>query len=230
MFPLYDQNPSKTRPFVNWALIAVNVAIFFWEFQVTKGFSDEMAFSRILEKYAVIPQIIIPSLQLLQLQDLRPLISSMFLHAGFAHIIGNMVFLFIFGDNVEDRFGHAKYVVLYLIFGLVGGIVHSYISYTSDGEQALIPALGASGAISGVLGSYVVLFPKARIVTLAFFGFIFRLIKIPAFFYLGFWILLQLLYGAIGSLEGVAFWAHIGGFVIGFVTGLVYRLISAVRS
>ena len=215
---------------MNWALIAVNVIIFFWEFQVTKGFSDEMAFSRILEKYAVIPQIIIPSLQSLQLEDLRPLISSMFLHAGFAHIIGNMVFLFIFGDNVEDRFGHAKYVVLYLAFGLVGGIVHSYISYTSDGDQALIPALGASGAISGVLGSYVVLFPKARIVTLAFFGFIFRLIRIPAFFYLGFWILLQLLYGAIGSLEGVAFWAHIGGFVIGFLTGLVYRLVSAVAA
>ncbi len=215
---------------MNWALIAVNVIIFFWEFQVTKGFSDEMAFSRILEKYAVIPQMIIPSLQSLQLEDLRPLISSMFLHAGFAHIIGNMVFLFIFGDNVEDRFGHAKYVVLYLAFGLVGGIVHSYISYTSDGDQALIPALGASGAISGVLGSYVVLFPKARIVTLAFFGFIFRLIRIPAFFYLGFWILLQLLYGAIGSLEGVAFWAHIGGFVIGFLTGLVYRLVSAVAA
>ncbi len=230
MFPLYDQNPSKTRPFVNWALIAVNVAVFFWEYQVTNGFSDEITFSRILAKYAVIPQIIIPSLRSLQLQNLGPLLSSMFLHTGFAHIFGNMLFLFIFGDNVEDRLGHLKYVVLYLVFGMVGGIVHSYVSYTSGGDQALIPALGASGAISGVLGSYVVLFPKARVVTLAFFVFIFRLVRIPAFFYLGFWILLQVFYGAIGGLEGVAFWAHIGGFAIGLLTGLVYRLVSVVAA
>ncbi len=230
MFPLYDQNPSKTKPFVNWALIAINIVVFVWEYQVTRGFSDETAFDQILGKYAVIPQIIIPSLRSLRFENLGPLFSSMFLHAGFAHIFGNLVFLFIFGDNIEDRFGHSKYLIVYLIFGVVGGVVHSYISYAGDGTEAFIPALGASGAISGVLGSYIVLFPTARIVTIAFFGFIFRLLRIPAFFYLGFWFLLQFLYVAVGSVGGVAFWAHIGGFVAGFLAGLVYRAIFAPKS
>ncbi|HLA22005.1 MAG TPA: rhomboid family intramembrane serine protease, partial [Nitrosopumilaceae archaeon] len=151
---------------------------------------------------------------------IAPLFSSMFLHAGIMHIGGNMLFLYIFGDNIEYKFGRGKYLLLYLFWGLVAGFAHIMSDPTSE-----IPAIGASGAISGVLGAYLILFPHAKIMTMMFFGFFMRMIHISAKWYLPFWFIFQnvlpVLIGSSGS--GVAFLAHIGGFLIGLLTGYIYK-------
>jgi len=207
MFPLYDENRSATRPYVNYGLIFLNAVVFLWEIT-----GDYDAF---VLTYGAIPAFILRG------EHLETLLTSMFLHGGFTHIFGNMLYLFIFGDNIEDRFGHLSYALLYLFFGFAGGIAHVLHSALLGGYQTLIPAIGASGAISGVLGAYLVFFPHARIVSLvpSYFGL--RLARIPAVFFLGFWFLLQLLYS--GSLSSVAYWAHIGGFIVGMGAALVKR-------
>ncbi len=144
----------------------------------------------------------------------------MFLHADILHIGGNMLFLYIFGDNVEDAFGHVRYLIFYLVCGLVADSAH-ILSLSTPFELA-IPTLGASGAISGVLGAYIVMYPKARVLTLLLIRFIY-FVRIPAAVFLGFWFLLQLLYTALGIGGGVAYWAHIGGFVAGVMLVLLFR-------
>jgi membrane associated rhomboid family serine protease len=154
----------------------------------------------------------------------------MFLHGGWAHLIGNMLYLWIFGDNVEDRLGHVKYVVFYLGCGWVATLVHGL-----SNPGSAIPSIGASGAIAGVLGAYLVLFPKARVVTLIPLGFFIRLTQLPALAVLGFWFVLQLFSGtaSLGAKSaqttGVAWWAHIGGFVAGLVVGGVVRMVQPRR-
>jgi membrane associated rhomboid family serine protease len=155
--------------------------------------------------------------------EARPIFLSMFLHGGWMHLLGNMLYLWIFGDNVEDRLGHGKFIVFYLLCGVAATLAHAY---TNPGST--IPTIGASGAISGVLGAYLVMFPRARVLTLIPLGFFIRITELPALVVLGLWFVLQLISGA-GALAnqaqagGVAWWAHIGGFVVGAVIGMLFR-------
>jgi len=144
--------------------------------------------------------------------DYFALITSMFLHGGIAHIIGNMVFLYIFGDNIEDRYGHFKYLILYLFWGITAGLIHSFYAVSVGGGE--IPAVGASGAISGVLGAYLVLFPRAKIFTIITAFFI-TTVRIPALAYIPIWFILQVVFSILNPEGGVAYLAHIGGFVVG---------------
>lgn len=209
MFPLYDKNRSRTRPLVTWALIILNGAVFWWE--LTHGFNQT-----ILDFFGVTP------IRVLQGKRLFSLFTSMFLHSSFLHILGNMVYLFVFGDNVEDRFGHVRYVLLYFVFGVIGGLSHAITAVASGGEEAFIPALGASGAVSGVLGSYLLFFPRARIVSIVPSFLLFSVASVPAWVFIGFWFLLQLLYS--GGNAAVAYTAHVGGFLTGVLVALLFTL------
>jgi membrane associated rhomboid family serine protease len=221
MIPLRDDVPSRTVPFVNYALIALNVALFLMEMGLGEGIE------RFLYQAAVIPALYTgPDRSLsvgeVLLTSLHPalgfrLLISMFLHGGIAHILGNMVYLWIFGDNIEDRLGHLRYLVFYLLCGWGASYAHIW----SDPASGL-PSIGASGAIAGVLGGYLLLYPHARVVTLLPLGIIMQLVQIPAYFFLVFWFLQQFLSGALTfavqtaeTTGGVAWWAHIGGFLVG---------------
>lgn len=214
MFPLYDENRPLTRPYVNYVLIAINVFVFLLQIL---GF---MGLDMGIWDYGAIPK------DLLAGEKLWTLFTSMFMHGGIQHIVGNMVFLWIFGDNIEDSLGHKKYLLFYLIGGLCASFAHiastlitEYTSLVPYFTPELdIPSVGASGAISAVLGAYLLLYPRARIRTLVFLGYFITMVRIPAFYYLGFWFLYQLLFGVIfllGASSMVAFWAHIGGYVFG---------------
>ncbi len=208
MFPLYDENRSRTRPFVTWALILGNAVVFWWEFE--NGFDP-----RLFEVFGEVPAVV------LQGRQLHSLITSMFLHADFWHILGNMVYLFVFGDNVEDRFGHGKHLLLYLLFGVTGGLAHSITAVVAGGVDADIPAIGASGAVSGILGAYLVFFPRARIMSLVPSYYFLRVARVPAAIFIGFWFVLQLLYS--GEATAVAYVAHIGGFLIGLLVAVLFK-------
>ncbi len=209
--PLRDENPSGKFPFVNVCLILANIAVFIYQLTLAPH-----AFQTFVAANAMVPARIpavfngYGSFEAAFL----PLVTSMFLHAGIAHILGNMLFLGIFGDNVEAAFGHLRYLLFYFVCGVGAGLMHIAFNFNSH-----IPALGASGAISGVLGAYIVLEPRNRILTLIFIF----LVRVPASVVLGVWFVLQFLSG-IGSLGttangGVAVWAHIGGFLLGlFIT------------
>lgn len=207
MIPISDSIASRRFPFINLFFIGVTVYVFY--LQLTSPSPDAF-----IETYALIPALVDFS----NLNTLLPFVTSMFLHGGFLHIISNMLFLWVFGDNVEGHLGFLFYPVLYFASGIAGGLAQYVFSPGST-----IPMLGASGAIAGVLGSYFVLFPHAKIKTLVpFFGFL-SMVQIPAPFMLGYWFLLQVISGAASvpllaeATGGVAFFAHIGGFVAGFV-------------
>lgn len=212
MIPLRDTVQSKTYPIVRNAIIGINVLVFLWQSgqgQYLKG---------ILELYGVVPvrysdQTI--SGQFTLIEQLVPFFSYMFLHGGFLHLLGNMWFLYIFGDNVEDRLGSSRFIAFYILSGVVAVLIHLVTNWHSR-----LPTIGASGAIAGVMGAYFLLFPRSRILTMIpifFFPFLFEL---PAVFFLGYWVLIQFLYAAIshGQAGGVAWWAHIGGFIFGLAT------------
>ena len=209
MFPVSDVIPSRTVPFVTVGLIAVNALVFLY--QLSLGPTELSVF---VGAYAVIPAWFwAPSL-----------ITSQFLHAGWMHVIWNMVYLWIFGDNVEDRLGHVWYLVFYLGAGAAAALLQVLFNPFSS-----LPMVGASGAIAGVMGAYFVLYPQSRVLTAIFILFFFDLVEIPAVFFLGIWFLMQLLSG-VGSLGvsnaaggGTAFWAHVGGFVAGAGIGFVLR-------
>jgi membrane associated rhomboid family serine protease len=219
MFPLKDDNPTELTPFVTVVLIVVNTAV--WLLVQNAGTGER--FLESLCAYGAIPGEItgaIPSGELLPLgggycrtggSGLGSAFSSMFLHGGWLHLIGNMWFLWVFGNNIEDSMGHLRFVVFYLLTGLLATAAHVLTSFSSG-----VPVVGASGAISGVMGAYIVLYPRVRVHTLFIFFFFVRVITLPASFMLGFWFLLQLL-GSLsgGAGGGVAFWAHIGGFGAG---------------
>ena len=209
--PLRDENPSGKFAFVNVCLILANIAVFIYQLTLTPH-----AFQIFVTANAMVPARIPAVLNGYGSFEAAflPLVTSMFLHAGIAHILGNMLFLGIFGDNVEAAFGHLRYLLFYFVCGVGAGLMHIAFNFNSH-----IPALGASGAISGVLGAYIVLEPRNRILTLIFIF----LVRVPASVVLGLWFVLQFLSG-IGSLGttangGVAVWAHIGGFLLGlFIT------------
>jgi len=199
LLPLRDENPSSLRPFVTWALIFTNVAVFIWEIA-----GPGARFEAIIKAYGFIPA------RFQEGSAYYTVITSMFLHGGIMHIGGNMLYLHIFGDNVEDVCGRLSYVAFYLLCGV--GATFTHLAFSSG---STVPAVGASGAISGLLGAYVLLFPQAKILTaVPVWGFI-RLVHLPAYAMIGFWFLYQLLLAVIAVEAGIAFWAHIGGFLTG---------------
>jgi len=214
MFPLHDDNQRlHGRPYVTYLLIAINAIIFLAEVIVTANFSDRAATNALLQTYGAIPNKVLGG-------DIFSVISSMFLHGGIAHLIGNMLFLFVFGDNIEDKFGRIKYVLIYIAWGIAAAYAHSFYAVSTGGGE--IPAIGASGAVSGVLGAYLVLFPRAKIFTIIAAFFI-TTVRIPAIAYIPFWFVMQVILGLLNPLGGVAYFAHIGGFLAGVLTGYVLK-------
>jgi len=215
MIPLKDDNPTRTFPIINIALIVINVLVFFYG--VTLPPHDYKAF---VLANAMVPQRIPAYLAGRTGFELAffPLFTSMFLHGGVMHLLGNMLFLYIFGDNIEDTFGHVAYLFFYLFCGIASGVAHIVFNLHSS-----VPALGASGAISGVMGAYAVLFPRARVYML----FSIFLVPVPAILVLGYWFLLQFLSGigefGTSAMGGVAWWAHIGGFLMGMLVALMVK-------
>ena len=214
MFPIRDDAPRSTTPFINYFLIVLNIGIFLFELslQVSGGSrarSDfEMQFAFVPEHVAAWMKGYLPASV-----AFVPFLSSMFLHASLPHVLLNMWGLAIFGDNVEDRLGHFRYLAFYIVCGLAAGITHLVFNFSST-----VPTVGASGAIAGVMGAYLVLYPRARVLT--WWGFF--VFWLPAWLVLGYWLIINLLSGAAsvlteskGPVGGVAFWAHVGGFVTG---------------
>jgi membrane associated rhomboid family serine protease len=204
MFPIRDHNPSERTPFVTWALIAANVAIFLVTWPL---FSDPVALERLYTTWGLVPRLSEPETYL----------TSMFLHGGVMHLLGNMLFLWIFGDNLEEEMGHLGFLGFYL----AGGIAAAWLQVAAD-PRSEIPMVGASGAIAGVMGGYLLLFPRARVDVLLFLVIIIRIFPVPAWIMLGVWFGLQLVggYSANSQTGGVAYWAHAGGFVAGFLLTL----------
>jgi len=211
MIPIRDAIRSQNFPVVNLLIIGINVFVFLW--QLTQG--PHLQESLFL--YGIVPvRYSDPgfSEHFSRFQQWLPFLTSMFLHGSFLHILGNMWFLYIFGDNIEDRLGHIRYLFFYILCGVAAGLIHLLTNWGSK-----LPTIGASGAISGVMGAYLLLYPRARITTLILIFFFFQLVEIPAFVFLGYWLLLQLFSASLTSshVGGIAWWAHIGGFASGLV-------------
>lgn len=218
MFPIHDDTPRLNgRPYVNYGLIGINIVIFIYEVIITANFSNRAAVITLYSNYGSIPELLLSG------QNLGSLFSSMFMHGSIAHLLGNMFFLYVFGDNLEDRFGHFKYLMLYLFWGVMAAFAHSIYALTTG--EGSIPAIGASGAISGVLGAYLIFFPHAKIHTIIFAFFI-TTVRIPALAYIPFWFIMQLAFALIGQSGGVAYLAHIGGFIIGLGTAFGWKFFS----
>ena len=213
MIPLRDDNPTSITPFVTYAFIAACVLVFLWQMSL-----GEKGFEAAVLALGVIPAILLGDARLPPELYLVPpvatVFSSMFLHGGFMHLAGNMLYLWIFGNNIEDSMGHVRFVIFYLLCGVAAVLAQAW-----PNPDSTIPMIGASGAISGVLGAYLLLFPRAHVLVLIPLGMFTRLIHLPAMFVLGFWFVLQLINTALSDAGqgGVAWGAHIGGFVAGMV-------------
>ncbi|HLL60568.1 MAG TPA: rhomboid family intramembrane serine protease [Candidatus Nitrosocosmicus sp.] len=213
MFPLKDDSPRKTFPIINLLLIIINITVFI----IQLGVSNYEGF---ISQYGFIPS----QFNLTHQQAYIPLLSSLFLHGGILHLLANMWFLHIFGDNIEDRLGHLRYLIFYVL----AGIAAAFSQYMLDPSSS-IPMIGASGAISGVSGAYFVLFRNSRILSLVVLGFLITTTKVPAWIFLGIWFVIQLFsgFGSLAQVQsggGIAFFAHIGGFVFGYLfIKLFYR-------
>jgi membrane associated rhomboid family serine protease len=212
MFPLKDDNPTRSKPFVTWVLIALNAMVFLYQWSLGPPGARLFVF-----RYGAIASVLLGDQKLPDgVATIPPglsVVTSMFLHSGWMHLIGNMWFLWIFGDNIEEAMGRLRYLVFYLACGLAASWSHILANPNSS-----IPMVGASGAIAGVLGAYIMLYPRARIWTLIFLGIFSRLMYIPAVFILGYWFLIQVVSGGMArnpNAGGVAFGAHIGGFIAG---------------
>ena len=245
MLPIKDENPHPPgfKPKLTYALIAVNVIIFFFEVAVTGQFFDfamvdqNGIYPNTINMYlnwGTVPGCVTGQINVIQYTDLGiavscpafpelTLLTSVFMHGGLLHLGGNLLFLWIFGDNIEAKFGRVKYLGIYLLWGIGAGLIHIMGDPGSG-----IPAVGASGAISGVLGAYLVMFPHAKIKTVLIFGFFIRMIHIKAMYFLPFWLIFQNLlpffiggFGVAGG--GVAYLAHIGGFILGLAVGYIYK-------
>ncbi len=216
MIPLFDNVPSRRPPLVNYTLIGLNVLVFLWE--VGQG----PRLDEVFRAYGVVPAVFVASSGL---ERWVPVFTSMFLHGGVWHLVSNMLALWIFGDNVEDRMGHFRYLLFYLLCGVAASLVHIYTDPAST-----IPSVGASGAISGVLAAYLVMYPMAYVYTLIPLFFWVEIVAVPALLYLGLWFLSQLVNGlfalsatSLQSGGGIAWWAHIGGFMAGLVLVWIFR-------
>jgi membrane associated rhomboid family serine protease len=210
MIPLHDIIPSRTTPYVTISLISINVLVFLYELSLGRAVDAFTLY------WGLVPAAF----------SWVTVFTSMFLHGGLLHVAGNMLYLWIFGDNVEDRMGHGRFLVFYLLCGVAAALAQ-----TITAPDSVVPMVGASGAIAGVMGAYFVLYPKSRIVTLIPLFFFFQVIEVPAILFLGIWFLMQFLSG-VGSIVttagggpagGVAFWAHVAGFVAGISGVIVFR-------
>jgi membrane associated rhomboid family serine protease len=225
MIPLNDDNPTYTTPMVVYVLIGINVVVFFHQLSLSAA-----ELNSFFQLYAVIPQELTASFEGLSTNQPVPeaatLVTSQFLHGGFVHIGFNMLFLWIFGNNIEDSLGKLKFLIFYLGCGVLAGLTHWFFAM-----QSTVPTLGASGAIAGVMGAYILKYPKAQILTLLPLGFFITTVRIPAVFFLGFWFIQQAI-SSVASLglpeqaSGVAYWAHAGGFIFGAILGPLLGLFS----
>jgi membrane associated rhomboid family serine protease len=229
MVPLNDENPIQITPVVTYVLIVANILIFLYELSL--GTPGLQAF---LQDFAFIPGQLSESLQGASSGDLIPepltLVTSQFLHGSVLHVVFNMLYLWIFGNNIEEEMGSSRYLIFYLICGVLASLAQ----YVFDADS-MIPTLGASGAIAGIMGAYIFRFPQARIVTLIPLGFFWFTVRVPAIFFLGFWFLQQA-FNSVSSLEaqvnaggmesGIAYWAHAGGFIFGALLGPLFGLFS----
>lgn len=230
MVPLRDDNPTSITPVVTYGLIGINIAVFVFQLSLSQEGIDGF-----FNAWALVPTQLTKSFQgALQapIYEWITLLSSQFLHGGFFHIGGNLLYLWVFGNNIEDRLGHVKFLIFYLGCGALAGLTQ----WIFDPSSA-VPTIGASGAIAGVMGAYILRFPRARIVTLIPLIIFFTTVRIPAVFFLGFWFVQQALFSIaslgsdMGSGGGVAYWAHSGGFVFGLLLGPLLGLMGGkVRS
>jgi membrane associated rhomboid family serine protease len=218
VFPLYDENPTRITPYFTYGLIGMNVVVFLHEVSLSNTQLEQF-----FQLYAVVPQQLTTNWS----GEWTTLFTSQFLHGGWWHLISNMIYLWVFGNNIEDRLGHLKYLFFYLTCGALAALCQWFI-----GINSIIPSLGASGAISGVLGAYLIWFPSARITTLIFLGFFITTINVPALVIIGIFFIQNLISGfaslqtaANMSVEtgGVAYWAHLGGFIVGMIFAFWHR-------
>ena len=223
MLPLRDDISTSRKPFINLALIAINVGVFVYEWTLPQD-----ALRLLLGTWGTVPAAFNPGAGLgpLSISEYPTFITGLFLHGGLWHLLGNMLFLWTFGDNVEDRLGHARYLFFYLTCGIAASVAQVASDVSSP-----IPIIGASGAIGGVMGAYMISYPRARVLTVFWFFFFVRLIWIPAVVYLGVWFAFQLLSAARSSQAGggVAVWAHVGGFVAGVVLVLIMKPLKPLK-
>jgi membrane associated rhomboid family serine protease len=212
MLPLKDNLRSQTRPIVVYAILAANILVYIYEISLGVALND------FVRQFGVIPYSLFHPTGI---ASYLTIFTSMFIHAdSIMHVAGNMLFLWIFADNVEDRMGHLKFLLFYFVCGICAALLQSAIEPGSK-----IPMIGASGAVSGVLGAYILLFPKARVLALIPLGFFLRVSYLPSFIFLGIWFLYQFLFGvsSIGARGGVAYFAHIGGFIAGLLLALPFK-------
>ncbi|HEY9737405.1 MAG TPA: rhomboid family intramembrane serine protease [Trichocoleus sp.] len=230
MVPLRDENPTSSTPYITYGLIVLNVLMFLFEISLPPE-----QLQLFFDTWAIVPAQLTSSFSG-QLANPRgewvTLISSQFLHGGILHVAGNMLYLWVFGNNIEDQLGSARFTIFYLGCGILAGLAQWLVAPAST-----VPTIGASGAIAGVMGAYILRFPKARIMTLLPLFIFFTVIRVPAILFLGFWFVQQALYGVLslgadvnmGS-GGVAYWAHAGGFIFGIVLGPMLGLLTPRRS
>ena len=229
MFPLYDENPTRITPLVTYGLIGMNVLVFLHQLSLS-----EAQLNQFFQLYAVVPQQLTASFAGGTVQqpvaEWVTLFSSQFLHGSWWHLIGNMLYLWVFGNNIEDRLGHFKYIIFYLGCGALAALCQWFI-----GMDSAIPSLGASGAISGILGAYIIRFPQALVNTFVFLGIFITTIRVPAWILIGIYIVQNVVSGVVDlqraanmAMEtgGVAYWAHIGGFVFGLILGPLLGLFN----
>ena len=223
MFPIRDTTPARSTPVVTFALIFLNVAVFLFQFRL-----PEAQIASLFQHYGVVPARFTNGAWAAAAGlgfSFVPLVTTQFLHGGLLHLVGNMWMLWIFGDNVEDRLGRGRFLAFYLLCGVAAALLH-----IASGPSSTVPAVGASGAIAGVLGAYFLLYPNARVLTLIPIIFFFTFVELPAVVFIGLWFLVQLFSGALsliaGTATGVAWWAHIGGFLAGM---LLLRWLSVRR-
>jgi membrane associated rhomboid family serine protease len=231
--PIRDDNPTQITPYVTYALIIINILVFVYEISL-----QGPALEGFLKDWAVIPNELSAALGGQTIvqgpPELLTLVTSQFLHGGLLHVGGNMLYLWIFGNNVEDRMGHVRFIAFYLLCGVLASLAQWYFS-----QGSTIPSLGASGAIAGVMGAYFLKFPNARVLTILPLGILLLPVRVPAIFFLGFWFVQQALYG-LASLNaptnigmengGVAYWAHAGGFVFGALLAPLFGMLSSPRT
>ncbi|WP_414526345.1 rhomboid family intramembrane serine protease [Nodularia chucula] len=219
MFPLHDENPTRITPYLTYGLIGLNIVVFLHEVSLPSAELEQF-----FGMYAVVPRELTNNFA----AEWTTLFTSQFLHGGWWHLISNMVFLWVFGNNIEDRMGHFRYLTFYLSCGALAALSQWFISMDST-----IPSLGASGAIAGVLGAYVIRFPKSRILTLVFLGIFITTIRVPAIILIGIFVIQNVVSGLLSlqaaanmSVEtgGVAYWAHIGGFAFGIILSPLFGL------
>jgi membrane associated rhomboid family serine protease len=234
VIPLRDANPTRQVPVVTVALVVACVVAFAYELGIQSTGGDA-ALDKLFTTYGLVPATTVAAVKAggpgsFFTVALPPILTSLFLHGGWIHLIGNMIYLWIFGNNIEDRFGRVGFLLFYLAGGVAAAVTQVWMDPTST-----VPIIGASGAIAAVLGAYLVLYPRARVLSLVFLGFFYQLLQVPAVIVLGLWFVLQLIdglasLGVEASNSGVALFEHIGGFVFGVAVGVIVRAIAAARA